>query len=111
MCRVDPFCCITTSELPYRFELIEKCHTDDFDSPRFLCDNDITIADLVLYTIVTGVQDGTYCTGVNASAFPAGRCPRLKLIVEQIGMLEAVKKWNNASSGIYESCIEDFVEV
>ena len=85
---------LSTEILPFRFELIEKCHNQNFGSPQFLCDHDLTIADLVLYTLVTGIQDGSFCDGLSTTAFPTSKCPKLMQIVQRIDNIEEVKLWN-----------------
>jgi glutathione S-transferase len=82
--------------LPKRFDLIEQSYLNSFpllgtNISNFLCGEILTIADLVLYTLVTGIQDNNYCPGISISVIP----PNLLRIVENVGNLEAIVSWNN----------------
>ena len=68
--------------IKFRFELIERCHIERFKAPRFLCGDMITIADLMLYTLVTGLRDeeNSFCPGVSSATVLEGRTKLLDLV-------------------------------
>lgn len=59
----------------------------------FLCGPYLSIADLVLYTLVKGLQDERqpFCVGVTAPVDDA--CPLLRGVVRRVGALQAVQDW------------------
>ena len=71
--------------IKFRFELIERCHVERFKAPTFLCGDMITIADLMLYTLIKGLQDeqNSFCSGISPSIVFAG-CTTLLSLVERV---------------------------
>ena len=65
--------------------MIEKCHIERFKAPTFLCGDVITIADLMLYTLVTGLKDeqNSFCSGISPLIVFSG-CNYLLTLVDRI---------------------------
>eukprot|EP00927_Polykrikos_kofoidii_P052971 TRINITY_DN47043_c0_g1_i1.p1 TRINITY_DN47043_c0_g1~~TRINITY_DN47043_c0_g1_i1.p1 ORF type:complete len:244 (-),score=29.76 TRINITY_DN47043_c0_g1_i1:68-799(-) len=76
--------------LPGRLAFLERC-LQESDGP-FCCGSQLTIADIQLYAMLTGILDGTYCEGVPASVLDA--CPRLRTLVKHVDNHPRVSEWN-----------------
>ena len=100
--------------LPARFALMEKVHanlaadvaaneseveSEGLGLEMYLCGRGLSVADLVLYCLVTGFKDTQkpFCEGIQPTV--ADQCPLLLRIVERVGAVTAVQRWEEFECG------------
>ena len=59
----------------------------------YLCGEVLTVADLNLYVLVTGLQDGSFCEGI--SGLVVSQCPALLKLAQLVASLPAVVEWES----------------
>ena len=75
--------------LPVRFAQLEALALGPY-----VC-GEMTVADLDLYVVVCGLDEGTYCEGVGAAVLD--NCPRLREAARLVGAHARVVAWNARS--------------
>eukprot|EP00927_Polykrikos_kofoidii_P078704 TRINITY_DN75518_c0_g1_i1.p1 TRINITY_DN75518_c0_g1~~TRINITY_DN75518_c0_g1_i1.p1 ORF type:complete len:265 (-),score=40.43 TRINITY_DN75518_c0_g1_i1:139-891(-) len=76
--------------IPERFAQLERYMVKS--GGPFLCGAEMTIADILLYVIVDGIFDGSYCEGIPWSVLQ--ECPMVRSLVQLIGAHPRIAEWN-----------------
>ena len=74
--------------LPHRFAQLEELATRS--SGAFVCGDRMTVADLELFVLLRGLQDGSYCEGIDPDV--VSKCPRLLAIARRVQDATSVPK-------------------
>jgi glutathione S-transferase len=80
---------LNTEILPARFQQMDMMVRAT--GGPFVCGAAITIVDLSIYVLITGLRDGTYCDGISHEVVE--QCPSLLNLVEQVALLPEVVEW------------------
>mgnify|MGYP003706116707 CR=1 FL=1 len=90
--------CLNQTILPTKFKQIESEYIRSHSSFKFLCGDNITIADVLLYSIISGIKDEKkpYCDGILDTVF--ADCPNLLRISTQVAHMDQVHKWNETKN-------------
>jgi glutathione S-transferase len=82
---------LNTELLPARFQQIDTMVRATTTDGPFVCGAAMTIADISLYVLITGLRDGTMCAGVSPAVVE--QCPSLLKLVEQVALVPEVVQW------------------
>jgi glutathione S-transferase len=82
--------------LPARLGQLERAALSS-DGP-FLCGASLTIADLQLYVVASGLLDGSHCEGIKPAILEG--CTRLREIVKLVGEHPRVAQWEREARDV-----------
>jgi glutathione S-transferase len=80
---------LNTEVLPARFQQIDMMVRAT--AGPFVCGAALTIVDLTIYVLITGLQDGTFCEGILPEVVE--QCPSLLNLVDQVARVPEVVEW------------------
>lgn len=78
--------------LPPRFAMLEA-FLKRRPVPPYFCGEQLTVCDLSLYVMVSGLRDGSYIDGISASEV-LGACPELLALADRVAEHDKVQEWN-----------------
>ena len=78
--------------LPVRFKQLDTAMVSS--GGPFLCGSTMTVADLSLYVLMCGIQDGSFCSGVSPNVLNS--CPYLLELLQRVAHIPEVAMWESA---------------
>ena len=82
--------------LPGRFAMLERVLSES--GGPFFCGEQMTTCDLSYYVMGSGLVDGSYCEGIDATAL-LRECPKLRGLVDAVRAHPRVAEWNERVNG------------